>query len=53
MSTFDPIATAIDWLDAYREDAISIVDLYAPGAAVECCCGGMKVVYGRDAITQY
>ena len=53
MSTFDPIAIAIDWLDAYREGAISIVDLYASDAAVECCCGGMKVVHGRDAITTY
>jgi len=53
MSTFDPMAIAIDWLDAYREGAISIVDLYASDAAVECCCGGMKVVYGRDAITKY
>ena len=53
MSTFDPIAIAIDWLDAYREGAISIVDLYASDSAVECCCGGMKVVYGREAITKY
>jgi hypothetical protein len=53
MSTFDPIAIAIDWLVAYRERAISIVDLYATDAAVECCCSGMKVVYGRDAITTY
>jgi hypothetical protein len=53
MSTFDPIAIAIDWLDAYREGAIFIVDLYASDAAVECCCGGMKVFYGREALTKY
>jgi hypothetical protein len=53
MSTFDPMAIAIDWLDAYREGSCSIVDLYASDAAVECCCGGMKVIYGRGAITEY
>jgi alkylation response protein AidB-like acyl-CoA dehydrogenase len=53
MSTFDPMAIAIDWLDAYREGSRSIVDLYASDAAVECCCGGMKVIYGRGAITEY
>ena len=53
MSTFDPIAIAIDWLDAYREGSRSIVDLYAWDAAVECCCGGVKVICGRAAITDY
>jgi hypothetical protein len=27
MSTFDPMAAAIDWLDAYRAAFLSIVDL--------------------------
>jgi hypothetical protein len=29
------------------------VDFYASDAAIECGCGGMKVVYGHAAITGY
>lgn len=53
MSTFDPMAAAIDWLDAYRAGSLSIVDLYASGAAFECGCGDMKVARGRLAISDY
>jgi hypothetical protein len=53
VSTFDPMAAAIDWLDTYRAGSLSIVDLYASDAAIECGCGGMKVVYSRAAITGY
>ncbi|WP_156795502.1 hypothetical protein [Bradyrhizobium icense] len=35
MSTVDPMAVAIDWLDAYRAASLSIVDLYASDAALE------------------
>jgi hypothetical protein len=47
------MAAAIDWLDTYRAGSLSIVDFYASDAAIECGCGGMKVVYGRAAITGY
>ncbi|KRQ93939.1 hypothetical protein [Bradyrhizobium valentinum] len=53
MSTFDPMAAAIDWLDAYRAGSLSIVDYYASDAAIECGCGGMKVLCGRAALTGY
>jgi hypothetical protein len=53
VSTFDPMAAAIDWLDTYRAGSLSIVDFYASDAAIECGCGGMKVVYGHAAITGY
>jgi hypothetical protein len=53
MSTFDPMAAAIDWLDFYRAGSLSIVDLYAPEAALECECGGLKVIRGRAAIFEY
>jgi hypothetical protein len=52
VSTFDPMAAAIDWFDAYRATSLSIVDLYASDAVVECGCG-MMVVCGRAAITGY
>jgi hypothetical protein len=53
MSSFDPMAAAIDWLDAYRAASLSIVDMYAKDAALECGCGGLKTMYGRAAITEY
>jgi len=48
MSSFDPMAAAIDWLDAYRA-----ASLYAPDAALDCGCGGQKEIVGRAAITEY
>jgi hypothetical protein len=53
MSTFDPMAVAIDWLDAYRAGSLSILDFYAPNAAVECGCSAIKVRLGQAAITEY
>ena len=53
MSTFDPMAAAIDWLDAYRAASLSIVDLYAELASLECVCGGRRIMVGHDAITAY
>ena len=52
MSSFDPMATAIDWLDAYRAaDLNQLIDLYADDAALEC--GNETVVIGREAISAY
>ena len=53
MASFDPMTAAIDWLDAYRAASISIVNMYAEEAVLECSCGGEKVLYGRAAITAY
>jgi hypothetical protein len=53
MSSFDPMAAAIDWLDAYRAASFSIVDMYAVDGAVECRCSGAKTLYGRAAINEY
>jgi ketosteroid isomerase-like protein len=53
MSTFDPMAAAIDWLDAYRAGSFCIVDQYASDAVIECACGDMKVLRGPEAITEY
>jgi hypothetical protein len=40
MSSFDPMGAAVDWLDAYRARALSILDLYADDAKILCGCGG-------------
>lgn len=53
MNSFDPMAAAIDWLDAYRAASLSIVDLYDDNASVECGCGGYKVIVGKSAIAEY
>jgi hypothetical protein len=54
MSSFDPMATAVDWLDAYRAAALdSIVTLYDDDASLECGCGGQKVIVGKGAIAEY
>jgi len=53
MSSFDPMAAAIDWLDAYRANDLSIVELYAPNASLECGCNGQITVSGRNALTEY
>lgn len=47
------MTAAIDRLDGYRSGCLSMVDLYASDAAIECGCGGMKVVRGRAAIAEY
>jgi hypothetical protein len=53
MSSFDPMAAAIDWLDAYRAASFSIVDMYSINGALECGCDGSKTIYGRVAMTEY
>jgi hypothetical protein len=53
MSSFDPMAAAIDWLDAYRAASFSIIDMYASDGAIECACDGSKTIYGRAAMTEY
>jgi ketosteroid isomerase-like protein len=52
--TFDAMATAIDWLDAYRAGELdAVLKLYADDATIECCCGGTKIIGGRDALRAY
>lgn len=53
MSSFDPMAAAIDWLDAYREANLCIVELYSPDAVVECGCDGDLLVTGRTPLIEY
>ena len=53
MRSFDPMAAAIDWLDANRANELSIVDLYAPSASLACGCNGQATVTGRTALAEY
>jgi hypothetical protein len=53
MSTFDPMAAAVDWLDAYRAASLTIVSMYSGNASLECRCDGQQVLTGPQAITEY
>jgi hypothetical protein len=54
--SFDPMATVVDWLDAYRSsDLESILGLYSDDATIECRCGGEggTTISGRHALRAY
>ena len=53
MITFDPLDAAMNWFDAYRAATLSITEMYADDASVECACGGVKQLHGRVAISEY
>ena len=52
--SFDPMAAAVDWLDAYRAGELEeILGMYADDALISCDCGGHKTLTGRGAIRAY
>ena len=52
--SFDPMAVAVDWLDAYRAgDIEAILELYADDAVVHCGCSGVQTITGREALRAY
>ncbi|MCK1478489.1 nuclear transport factor 2 family protein [Bradyrhizobium sp. 197] len=52
--SFDPMAAAVDWLDAYRAgDIETILGMYAEDATLHCGCGGMKAIIGREGLHAY
>jgi hypothetical protein len=52
--SFDPMAAAVDWLDAYRDgDLETILAMYADDAVVHCGCGGMNTISGRQGLREY
>jgi hypothetical protein len=47
--TFDPMAVAVDWLDAYRAaDLGAMLNMYADDAVTDCACDGMTVTGMKD-----
>ena len=54
MTPCDPMAVAVDWLDAYRAAKIDqMIALYSPGAVIDCACGGNKTIYSDEGIAAY
>src|SRR3954453_6361407 len=52
--SFDAMAAAIDWLDAYRAgDLETILGMYTEDAVIVCGCGGTKTVAGRESRRAY
>ena len=52
--SFDAMAAAIDWLDAYRAgDLETILGMYAEDAVIVCGCGGTKTVAGQESRRAY
>ncbi|MCK1723322.1 nuclear transport factor 2 family protein [Bradyrhizobium sp. 141] len=52
--SFDPMAAAADWFDAYRAgDIDSVLAMYADEAVIHCGCGGMKTSSGKDGRRAY
>jgi hypothetical protein len=51
--SFDPMAAAIEWLDAYGEgDIEAILEMYAEDV-VHCGCGGMKTITSGEGFRAY
>jgi ketosteroid isomerase-like protein len=51
--TFDPMATAIDWLDAYRAgDIETILAMSSDAAVVECGCSNRTII-GKERLRAY
>jgi len=52
--SFDPMAAAIDWLDAYRSSDLEVIlEMHADDAVVECGCGGMETITGKHGLRAY
>src|SRR4051794_28380299 len=51
---FDPIAVAVDWLDACRKrDLDTLLDLYAQEARLECRCDGLDTAVNPAGLATY
>jgi SnoaL-like protein len=51
---YDPMAVAVDWLDAYRKaDVDLLLGFYGENAVHECECDGHTVLVGTAAIREY
>jgi hypothetical protein len=52
--TFDAMAAAVDWLDAYRAGEIeALLEMHADGSVVDCCCSGGPTITDRESLQVY
>ncbi|MGY4622616.1 nuclear transport factor 2 family protein [Bradyrhizobium sp. USDA 4486] len=51
--SFDPMAAAVDWLDAYRAgDIETLLEMYAEDAVIYCDCNQLAIS-GRENLRGY
>lgn len=54
MITCDPMAVAVDWLDAYRAERLDqIVGMFSPDAVIDCACSCSEAISGEENIAAY
>lgn len=52
--SFDPMAAAIDWLDAYRSSDLEfMLSMFADDAVVQCGCCAMATLCGKESFRAY
>jgi hypothetical protein len=52
--SFDPMAAAIDWLDAYRAgETEALLRMYAQHSVICCGCRGLKNIGGSEGRQAY
>lgn len=52
MNPCDPMAVAVDWLDASRDASPEqIPATYSPDGVIECACGGDKIIQAAKALS--
>jgi len=52
--SFDPMAAAVDWLDAYRtRDLEAVLSMFTDDAIVECNCCGTERLEGREQLRAF
>jgi ketosteroid isomerase-like protein len=52
--SFDPMAAAIDWLDAYRSSDLELVlSMFADDAVVHCGCCAKTTLCGKESFRAY
>ena len=54
MIACDPMAVAVDWMDAYRAGRLDqIVGMFSPDAVIDCACVSGRAIYGEEDIATY
>jgi len=54
MTRCDPMAVAIDWLDAYRTRRVDeIVAMHSADAVIDCACERGGAIQGKEGIAAY
>ena len=52
--SFDPMAAAIDWLDAYRSSDLEfMLGMFAEDAVIQCGCCAMTTICGKESYRVY